>query len=550
MRARATALATIAATALYAPPHPAAAKASATKRMPAPALLARLRHGEPVVFKSLTVTGRLAFGSLDTVRAPFKCIECRFLDRVDASDVIFGRIVDLSGSEFKRGASFQGATFQGPALFANVPRPAAFHGPATFRLAVFEDLAAFDHATIAGRTDFSRSRFESQASFVGTTFRRNVAFTAAVLSGAALFNKAIFDRHADFERTLFGPTDFRDATFAALAVPDFRDATFRGPANFSIAHFGLGASFVGAQFTKSAAFVATGFCGAGPNLAAYFDGVTAGGDLDFSYASFTMAGPGPCLICLSPPPSPEHRCPTPHRTRTEEEKEPPQVASFDDLVSRGTVTLSTASFAPGHPVSMNKIKVKDLRMPIAQTARVDEGGEPARTKPQRRQVLRVIEAGAKARGDLVTANDATYELHVLSSRGYSRGRRLVDLVFYRWIAGYLVRPLRPLVALVIIAIVVSLVRTVLACARPRSEGDRRRLRFLPSPRSVFHGLDRFLHEFFDALGRGGPRRGSDSDERALAPRLEAVVYRLLLACAIIGLANSNPTLRQLVDALV
>jgi uncharacterized protein YjbI with pentapeptide repeats len=501
-------------------------------------VLARLRQGKSVVSRSLMVTGRLAFGSLDTVRVPFKCIDCDFLGYVDASDVVFDRIVDLSGATFERGASFEGATFEGPALFAN---EAEFNGPAKFRLAVFDDVAAFDGATIDGRADFSLSRFESQASFVATMFKRDAGFAAAALDGRTLFHGTNFERHADFTRTSFGPADFRNSTFA-VAIPYFDDATFRGATNFSIAHFGYGVSFAGTQFTKGAAFVASQFCGTGNDSAAYFDGATAGGDVDFSYASFTMIGPQPCTNRVAHPLPPS------------EASEPPQVVSFDEFASRGAVTLSTTSFGRGHPISMNRIKVKDLRMPIAQTARVDEGEGPNRTEPRRRQVLRVIEAGAKARGDLVTANKATYELHVLASRGYPCVPRLLDLVFYRWIGGYFVRPLHPLAALVALAILFSIVRIGFALRRSRRvvrrsrwSHDRRRWRRL---RGVVPWLDRFLHEFFDALGRVGLRRGSTTDEKALAPRLEAMVYRLLIVCTIIGLANSNPTLRQFVDALV
>jgi hypothetical protein len=45
--------------------------------------------------------------------------------------------------------------------------------------------------------------------------------------------------------------------------------------------------------------------------------------------------------------------------------------------------------------------------------------------------------------------------------------------------------------------------------------------------------------------RRSDRDGSESSGR----RLEIVAYRLLVVCALLGLANSNPTLRQMVDAL-
>jgi hypothetical protein len=45
----------------------------------------------------------------------------------------------------------------------------------------------------------------------------------------------------------------------------------------------------------------------------------------------------------------------------------------------------------------------------------------------------------------------------------------------------------------------------------------------------------------------GPNRGKDEQSRGR--QVEVLVYRVLFACALIGLANSNPTLREMFDAL-
>jgi putative hydrolase of the HAD superfamily len=65
------------------------------------------------------------------------------------------------------------------------------------------------------------------------------------------------------------------------------------------------------------------------------------------------------------------------------------------------------------------------------------------------------------------------------------------------------------------------------------------------------GFVSHVNDFLDTLTLIGPQRWSAAGGgQRLELRLESVVYRVLLACALIGLANSNPTLRQLVDALV
>jgi hypothetical protein len=61
-------------------------------------------------------------------------------------------------------------------------------------------------------------------------------------------------------------------------------------------------------------------------------------------------------------------------------------------------------------------------------------------------------------------------------------------------------------------------------------------------------LARFLEGFLETLALIAPRRGDPGDRPAR--RVEVFIYRLLVVCALIGLANSNPTLRQMFDAIL
>lgn len=153
----------------------------------------------------------------------------------------------------------------------------------------------------------------------------------------------------------------------------------------------------------------------------------------------------------------------------------------------------------------------------------------------RARVLRLIEAGAKAKGDLGIANDARYALEALESGDDALWRRIPNLVFYRLAAGYFVRPFHPIAALLVLVGLVSLFRA----ARVRDTSSSLVGR-------AWARLCIFWQEFLDALaliGRGG-------GEARQSRRLEAFVYRLLVVCVLIGLANSNPTLREMFDAVV
>jgi hypothetical protein len=124
----------------------------------------------------------------------------------------------------------------------------------------------------------------------------------------------------------------------------------------------------------------------------------------------------------------------------------------------------------------------------------------------------------------------------------------LDKVFYRGIAGYFVRPFRPLLTLLALAVFFSLMRYVRQpVTRPSIEGSHLHTIL----RSAGTRGASFANCFFDTLasiGRGGSSR--DGQPPGAAARIEILTYRVLLACALIGFANSNPTLREMFDTLV
>ena len=157
----------------------------------------------------------------------------------------------------------------------------------------------------------------------------------------------------------------------------------------------------------------------------------------------------------------------------------------------------------------------------------------------------MVKVSAKVRNDLTVANDAHYDLAALRSDGYWWPWRMLDRGFSGGIAGYFVRPFKPMVALLVLAAILALVRTIRT--RSNSPQPRRSARWRSTIADAGMWLHRFTTELLDALARIG--RGASTDGPSLGRRLETFTYRVLIVCAVLGFANSNPTLRQMLDAL-
>jgi hypothetical protein len=467
----------------------------------AESISAMLRDGKAVVLSGVTVTGPLDLNRAD-VRAIFKCRSCTFAGSVAAQDATFERAVDLSGSRFRGALDLSGATFSGPALFrvvvvgrgrAAAERPTSFRRAADFSLATFDDLASF-----AG------SEFDAQATFRDTRFA-DVTFASAE-----------FARVGDFERASFrGLVTFSRATFRAearLVEADFRagarfvQTSFLGGGVFTRSQFAAGTSFLNARFVASER----------SEEAARFQNVTSVGDLDFTFAEFdSSAGTARANGSV--------------------------VAVFSDVVCGGSLSFRDATFSPEHRITMLRLQVRDLVLGVDVVPQIDDPAE-------QRTVLQVIANSSKARGDLGAANDAQYELLALQSRDYWIGWRVLDRIFYRGVAGYFVRPFRPLLVLLGLATLMSILRVRRGWTAPADAAGGSRLR------RVGHGLrtavSRLLTAFLDTLSSVKSGRLGDSEGPSSGERIEVFVYRLLLVCALLGLANSNPTLREMFDTLV
>jgi hypothetical protein len=316
-----------------------------------------------------------------------------------------------------------------------------------------------------------------------------------------------FDQSVDLRSSHFGdPVRMSGATFRSEAV--FGRTVINAPANFDNVDFLRGADFTRALFTGIANFEDARFVGGGSFTAdlferhASFDGVSATGRFDLADARFEGG------------------------------------AEFLLLTSTGLVSFRDVRFAP-HELLIEQLSTPALVMGVSTVREIPD----YRTK---RDLLQRIQSTAKAQHALGVQNDAHYELEVLASQHYPFPLRVLDWVFYRTIAGYLVRPLNPLIAWLVFVAVVSGTRLSRRRDLFSYPWDRPRKRRLRRVAGWGAGLVRALEEFADSLTSVGPRRLDESGGKRSA--LEVNISRALVACVLVGLASANPTLRQLVNA--
>jgi uncharacterized protein YjbI with pentapeptide repeats len=471
-------------------PAPMAAANSRT----AASLAQQLQQGHRVILNGVIVKGPLDLARIESVKSIFECHSCTFTGPVFAHDAIFERTLDLSGSTFNQGVDFTGARFQGPALFrAGLDEEDAFgkKPPCRFRGPARFSLTVFDDLASFARTRFCDRADFRDARFADASFSRSwfttATFARSSFHGSALFNDAHFDQPASYEEA-----DFR--TRADFARTEFRDG-----GDFADSRFADGATFLAARFKVKDA-----------DEAISLQDATSSGDLDFTFAKFRK-----------------------------------EIATFSGLVAAGSLVLRDAEFDPTNGVNMNRMQVRDLVLDVDAVNKVADTSEQI-------AVLKMIENSAKERDDLATANDAEYKLRELKSASYNPLWGALDYIFFRGVAGYFVRPLRPLLVLFALAALVALFR--MRRRRPEDgnphSSPTSRGRRLWSATS--YRCSTFLGCMLDTLALAGPRRGGSDGKTppVLIERFEVVAYRLLLVCALIGLANSNPTLRQMVDSLL
>ncbi|HEX2052249.1 MAG TPA: pentapeptide repeat-containing protein [Actinomycetota bacterium] len=360
----------------------------------------QISAGEPVNLFGVRVVGELDLTDRSAVDVPLRCIECQ-LDSIIASDVVFGRIVDLSGS--------------------------TINGTAQFSASVFRDRALFDGSTFNEAVNFVSSRFASDVSFSESAFNSEALFARVQMDAGALFRGAEFRGGADFTNAqLQGRTTFAKAIFDE-------------PVQQGVDQGGLprreGASFTGAVFVETAGFVRSKFL----TMASFKEAeLRSGGNFTFAvfHKGFSMEGVNAAgLLTFKGAQIYAGR------------------GRFLHFTSSGTVSF--LGISDGARLSMSNLSATTL---LIDPAAVTGAGAAAASKDSV-EILKQVEVSARERKDLTRANDAHFELTRIENASRTGVGRVVDTL-HRDVFGYLVRPYRPLAFLGLLILFAGLVRSL------------------------------------------------------------------------------------------
>jgi uncharacterized protein YjbI with pentapeptide repeats len=545
--------------------------------MSAQQLLALVRADSPIDLRSVTIVGGVDLRSVGTLSSSFRCTGCTFDGPLIATDVVFVRLVDLSGATLRGNVDLKGAIFDDAVLLKRATIGTT-GSPATVdaRLARFSGPVNLDQASFSGDAIFTGSRFLATASFAGAEFEKKAQFDLATFSEGAFFTGGMmtgdaptsgpcsgmtgaFRGIASFRRTKFaGGADFGSRCFGGPVHA--ASAFFGGPADFTLATFEREANFTEATFADRASFRLAGF-----QREALFSNVTSGGDVVFDAAHF---GAGAVLF---------------------------------QMATTGRLSLVGVDLREGETITLNDVIVGSLLMRV-------ELADDILGSEVRERTLRILERSAQSDGNIPMANDARFKLLALQHDGRDGIPRYYDSA-YRTIGGYLVRPWYPLRAFLALLFFSTLARSLaalwawwsprrkpkvaaeegreqgqhadVAVRQEEVAGHEAKVAVLqaervdppagsPSPVARAHGrftgLQRVITTIFrkagDSLGialsiKDPKKRPSEvEDTERIWPHFytgirwaEFIAYKLLTALFLLALANSNATARQVVDSI-
>lgn len=497
------------------PLHPASAQPAARRTMSASAFVGQVETAG-IDEERIDVTGTVDLRRLERVAHPLRCTDCTIYGSLIASDVIFERIVDLSGTRIDGTLDLHRALFRAAFLLqTSAARPSSVAKTANLDLATFGGQAGFDQARFLGQLTAQNTSMIGNASFVESEFRGDTHFDRAVFAEMADFSMSTFGRGATFDRAhITGAAVFGYSTFDGPA--SFVNTNFHGSADFSGVLFNRNARFTAASFGEAAAFRLIESYGL-----LSLDRVRALGAIDFGAAD--LVG-GLSLSALTSP----------------------------DLLS-----LSDALVDENAKLHMVSVRAGTLLMDLEDVARIP--GIPVRG-----ETLELLEKSARQRGSLAAANNARFELLRLQN-GLKQQRlaRLADAVFYQAIGGYLVRPLHPISALMLAILFAGVLR---AAHHHRSEDQPPPAIREATPRqhiwvayARLHYVTTLLWDSARTSASMARWRGPANDANTagqpatgwirIARKIEKYTYRTLLGIALISLGNTSSTIREIIDAI-
>lgn len=474
-------------------------------------LVKGLAFGQGVNEADIVVEGELDLRPLGTVAHPFRCRGCIFSGSIEATDVVFQGIVDLSGTTLKGALVLTGARLEAPFIFDSThDRWSEIHGRADLKLVKFSDFASLDGARLLGPIDFTSAQFSRGASFAETEFFTEAFFDRVQFGSMASFAGASTEGLRMGRATFAGPAVFRQHIFHADA--DFTGATFQGQANFTLAEFEGKALFDSVSFEQGASFRLASV------LSASFRSSQAQGPLIFDGAVFVNG------------------------------------ASLAGLSVLGLLSLQSLH-VPTARLELDELSASTLLLDVSTVDQV-------RGVVVQQKVLSQVEKSAEATGDLSLANDARFHRLKLQASHSGLAYRVFDRIVLREIGGYLVRPVYPLRALVVVLVLGVIVRAVPTWWRNSSlylisvmrQSATRAHRLASTGRSNIQALVRGLWVSAHQVVAKQPSIEWQDDEmpsgRAVAVWSEFLAHKIFIVLFLLSLGNSNPTVRQIIDAVV
>ena len=486
----------------------------------------------------VTVTDPIDLTDLATVEHSIRCHDCRLMGGLRIADVTFTRVIDFDNVLIDGDIDARGATFEGPVL-ARGDRSATstVTGAADFSLATFQDAATFDAITFSGVARFDGARFDSSLSFEGTQFGGDASFERIEVDGFFV---------------LAGPVATGSAKVPSGAVAGhtvMTDALFHGPADLSARSFLGGLDGRGATFLARASLAKATVGPAGTEPGLDLDGASFT-ELDASGATFLARASVQLARATS--------------------LNLNQATALAGLTLQGTEVVGSASFDGTQlqgQLILDKFSAAEMVLDIDALSLVE-------SQSSRRAILGTIERTARATGEIPLANSARFRLLQIDGARSAFPARELDWVFYEQLAGYLVRPLRPLRALFILIALGTAARYVVdAWRRKRSidggvdGNDGKAITVTPGGTVALmsrrvrlgHEVTGFLQRFARATIasiRPKPSIASPVGETTVGPFIvaglalgEYVVSKILLFVFLLSLANYNATLRELLSAV-
>ena len=503
--------------------YPRSAQAAPLRVVSARTILRRVDHGLPVQERNVEVRGALRLPA--SIAAPFVLRRSRIVGSIRGVSTTFNGVFDLSNTTVTGSLNLPYSEFHAPVLL----RGTRVRGRLRLDFASFDEAVLMDNSVLSG-----------ESSFTGSVFRGPVRFTASTFAHGATFELAEFGDLGVFERTQFGgSTSFANAEFRSDA--DFGSAAFRGPSSFDRVRFFGGADYDGAYFTSGSAF----------DYARFEGDTTFGGTVFLRRASFASAVAGAQLDFGG--------------------------AQFNDSVYFTRAQLEGADFSGGAKVGGTEFSgpvvfeeatvadlnldgaaidstlrlpdprgvggIQDLRMDPGDVDRIQavesstasgNGGPRYGTRAAREAALALIETAARSGGDLAAADTA--EVHRLTLERQDENFFLAALNWgVGWqIGGYLVRPLHPLVALVVLLFLVALARSWKA----RGTSDR------TGPSGKLRGFRDDLRTGVSALWTFDPAGGG------FLRLFEQVATKALVVAFVLSVGNVEPSLSPVVKGVL